>query len=203
MKPADAISVARSASDILFTQSKCFHNSPAILPPALPNHQAGELLGRDIMKTQLVAITMIASLGVAGCSVDSGPKEQGGAVIGGVAGGLLGSTIGHGSGRAAATILGAAFGAIVGAGIGRSLDDQDRERAYEAAQEGLVEGRVTEWENPRTRHRGRFVVVRTFHDRRAYLCRDFQHTIWVGGEPELIEGTACEFPDGSWHVVES
>jgi surface antigen len=45
--------------------------------------------------------------------------------------------------------------------------------------------------------------VRTFHDPRDYLCRDFRHTMWVGGEPEVIEGTACQFPDGSWRVVDS
>jgi surface antigen len=155
------------------------------------------------MKSKSVAVLTIAGFLLAGCSADSGPKEQGGAVIGGVAGGLIGSTIGHGRGRAAATILGAAFGAILGAGIGRSLDDADRERAYYAAQEGLVEGRVKVWNNPGTGHRGRFVVVRTFHDPRDYLCRDFRHTMWVGGEPEVIEGTACQFPDGSWRVVDS
>ena len=154
------------------------------------------------MKSKSIAVLAGAALVLAGCAADSGPKEQGGAVIGGVAGGLLGSTIGHGNGQAAATILGAAFGAIVGAGIGRSLDDADRERAYYAAQRGLIENRVEVWENPRTRHRGRFVVVRSFRDDRAYLCRDFQHTIWVDGEPELVEGTACEFPDGSWRVVD-
>ena len=155
------------------------------------------------MKSKSVTVVTIAAFVLAGCAADSGPKEHGGAVIGGVAGGLIGSTIGHCNGRVAATILGAAFGAILGAGIGRSLDDADRERAYAAAERGLVEGRVEVWENPRTRHRGRFVVVRTFHDDRAYLCRDFQHTMWTDGEPELVEGTACQFPDGSWHVVES
>src|SRR6478752_1185140 len=127
------------------------------------------------MKSKSVAVLTIAGFLLAGCSYDSGPKEQGGAVIGGVAGGLIGSTIGHGNGRVAATILGAAFGAILGAGIGRSLDDVDRERAYEAAQRGLIDGRAEEWDNPESGHRGRFVVVRTFHDRRAYLCRDFRH----------------------------
>jgi surface antigen len=155
------------------------------------------------MASKSAAAAAILALLLAGCAPDSGPKETSGAVIGGVAGGLLGNTIGHGKGRAAATILGAAFGAIVGAGVGRSFDDADRERAYHAAQRGLVEGRVQVWENPRTRRRGRFVIVRSYHDHRAYLCRDFQHKIWVDGEPELIEGTACEFPDGSWRVVES
>ena len=43
-----------------------------------------------------------------------GPKETGGAVIGGVAGGLIGSTVGHGNSQVAATVLGAALGAVVG-----------------------------------------------------------------------------------------
>jgi surface antigen len=154
------------------------------------------------MTLKSIAAVTTAALFLAGCAADSGPKEQGGAVVGGLAGGLLGSTVGHGNGQAAATILGAAFGAIVGAGIGRSLDDADREYAYHAAQRGLVEGRVEVWENRRTHHRGRFVVVRTFHNHRAWLCRDYAHTIWIDGEPEVVEGTACEYPDGSWRVYE-
>ena len=79
------------------------------------------------------AAVAMASLALAGCAQDSGPKETSGAVIGGIAGGLLGNTIGHGKGRAAATILGAALGAVVGGKVGRSLDDEDRNYGYGAA----------------------------------------------------------------------
>jgi surface antigen len=102
------------------------------------------------------AAVAMASLVLAGCAQDSGPKETSGAIIGGVAGGLLGNTIGHGKGRAAATILGAALGAVVGGKVGRSLDDEDRNYAYGAATRSFTSGREITWENPDSGHRGRF-----------------------------------------------
>ena len=145
------------------------------------------------------AMTIIAVL-LAGCAADSGPKETSGALIGGVAGGLLGNTIGHGNGRAAATIFGAALGAIVGAELGRSMDERDREFAERAADRSLRRNRMEAWENPETGHRGRFRPIRTY-ERDGVECRDFEHTIWVRGEPELVEGTACEMANGSWRVA--
>ena len=93
------------------------------------------------MQSKSVAIVAVPGLLLARLCQDAGPKETGGAVVGGVAGGLLGNTIGHGKGRAAATILGAALGAVVGGAVGRELDDNDRERAYYAAQRSFESGR--------------------------------------------------------------
>ncbi len=152
------------------------------------------------MTTKAIAIVTIAGLLLSGCAADSGPKETSGAILGGVAGGLIGSTIGEGRGRTAATIIGAALGAVVGAELGRSLDERDREFAYMAADRGLRTNRVEYWNNPKTGHKGRFRPVRSYQ-RDDLACRDFEHTIWVKGEPELIEGTACEQPDGSWEVI--
>ncbi|MCB1378192.1 MAG: glycine zipper 2TM domain-containing protein [Alphaproteobacteria bacterium] len=152
------------------------------------------------MNHRTIAIVTAVALTLGGCAADSGPRETSGAVIGGVAGGLLGNTIGHGNGRAAATIIGAALGAVVGAEIGRSLDERDREYAYLAADRGLRSNRVEYWKNPQSGHRGEFRPRRSF-ERDGGMCRDFEHTIWVRGEPELIEGTACEMADGSWRVV--
>ncbi len=149
---------------------------------------------------QLPATLAVATL-LAACAVDAGPKEAGGAVVGGVAGGLLGSTIGDGRGNAAATILGASLGAIVGGAVGRELDDQDRDRAYFAAQAALADGEPEEWENPATGHRGRFAPKRSYYNSRRVLCRDFEHRVWIEGEPEIVEGTACQQADGSWRVV--
>ena len=148
----------------------------------------------------MVATLLCAGL-MAGCAADSGPKETSGAVIGGVAGGLLGSTVGSGNSRVAATVLGAALGAVVGGAVGRSLDEADREYAYMAANEALLDGEEEEWENPQTGHRGRFVPRKSYYNAQRSLCRDFEHTIWVSGEPEVVEGTACQLADGSWRVV--
>ena len=153
------------------------------------------------MQSKSVVLVAAAGFLLAGCAADAGPKQTGGAVVGGVAGGLLGNTIGHGKGRAAATILGAALGAVVGGAVGRGLDDNDRERAYAAAQRSFETGREASWDNPSSGHRGRFRPRRSYRDDNERMCRDFEHTIWVDGEPELIEGTACETRDGSWRVV--
>ena len=96
--------------------------------------------------------------------------------------------------------LGATFGAIAGSQIGRSLDEQDREYAYAAAERSLRSNRVEYWENRQSGHRGRFRPHRTYQGE-AGMCRDFEHTIWIDGEPELVEGTACEAPDGSWRTI--
>ena len=101
----------------------------------------------------------------------------------------------------AATVLGAALGAVVGGAVGRSLDDADREYAYQAANEALLDGEEEEWENPQSGHRGRFVPRKSYYNAQRALCRDFEHTILVGGEPEVVEGTACQLADGSWRVV--
>lgn len=152
------------------------------------------------MKRGAITIVALAGLLLAGCSADSGPRETSGAVIGGLTGGLIGNAVGRGDGRVATTVIGAALGAIVGASIGRDMDERDREYAYLAAERGLRGNRVEYWKNPRSGYRGRFRPVRTY-ERDTVRCRDFEHTIWVRGEPELIEGTACETGDGSWKVV--
>ena len=151
------------------------------------------------MMIKTYAVVALAGLVLAGCAADSGPKETSGALIGGVAGGLLGNTIGKG--RAAATILGAALGAVVGGKVGRSLDDEDRNYAYGAATRSFSSGRVITWENPESGHRGRFRPRRSYQGDDG-LCREFDHTIWVDGEPDVIEGTACQTPDGRWRVVD-
>ena len=152
------------------------------------------------MKIKAITLAAIAGLTLAGCSADSGPRETSGALIGGVTGGLLGNAIGRGSGRGAATIVGAALGAVLGASVGRDLDERDREYAYLAADRGLRSNRVEYWKNPQSGRRGKFRPIRTY-DRDGDMCRDFEHTIWVNGEPELVEGTACEMADGSWRVA--
>lgn len=152
------------------------------------------------MMIKTYAAVAMTGLMLAGCAQDSGPKETSGAVIGGVAGGLLGSTVGDGKGQVAATVLGAALGAVVGGKIGRSLDDEDRNYAYGAATRSFTSGREVTWENPDSGHRGRFRPVSSFQHQ-GQPCREFNHTIWVDGEPEVIEGTACQTPDGRWRVV--
>jgi surface antigen len=150
------------------------------------------------MKMMRYAAIALTGLVLAGCSEYSGPRERSGALIGGVTGGILGSAIGDGD--AGATILGAALGAVIGGSVGRDLDAEDKRYAYRAADRSFRSGRYAAWENPNTGHRGQ-IKLRRSYERNDRTCRDFDHTIWVDGDPQLIEGTACEMADGSWRVV--
>lgn len=152
------------------------------------------------MKVRIATIVVATGLLLAGCAADSGPRETSGAVIGGVAGGLLGNAVGRGDGRVATTLIGAILGAIIGASIGRDMDERDREFAYLAAETGLRYNREERWRNPDTGYHGRFRPVRSYA-RGPRLCRDFEHTIWFRGRPELIEGTACRTRSGEWQVI--
>lgn len=156
------------------------------------------------MTVRFAAAAAIATtLLLAACSPDAGPRESSGAVIGGLSGGVLGNIAGQGlggGGRLATTAFGAALGAIIGGQIGRDMDERDRQYAYETANLSLRENRMQRWNNPNNGHRGEFRPRRSYM-RNGFWCRDFTHTIWVGGEPDYVEGTACQSPDGSWHVV--
>jgi surface antigen len=158
--------------------------------------------GKDqsMNRKSLIASACFA-LALAGCAAEPwGPRQTSGAVIGGVAGGLLGNTVGHGSGKVLATALGASIGALVGSEIGRSLDEADRERMYYAADRSLRSGAPEDWANEANGHRGMFEPGPIYH-RKAEVCRNFTHTIWIKGRPEVARGTACQLPDGSWHIV--
>ena len=45
------------------------------------------------------------------------------------------------------------------------------------------------------------VVPGPYYDRRGLRCREYSHTISVGGRREIARGTACRNPDGSWTAV--
>ncbi len=148
----------------------------------------------------LVVCSVVMPL--AGCLTnDRGNKELAGGIAGGVAGGALGSTVGSGSGRVLATAAGATIGYLIGSQIGRSLDEQDQERAYAAAQNSFATGRTTRWTNKQTGHYGTVDPTPSFTSQTGQNCRKFSHTMWVKGENEAVDGTACQQQDGTWQIV--
>lgn len=147
-----------------------------------------------------LAAMLIATLMLAGCGADGPNKQEAGLGIGALAGGLLGSTVGKGGGRAAATIVGAVLGGVVGSEIGRSMDKQDRMLAQQAEYDALERGgsgRARVWRNERNGNYGEIVPSRPYR-RGSYDCRDYTHTVYIGGRPEIMRGTACRNPDGTW-----
>lgn len=158
--------------------------------------------------SQLVIALFAAGLAIAGCARGQGPStgEAVGGAAGAVAGGLAGSQIGSGSGRLIATGTGAVLGALVGSQLGKYLTQGDERRITRTTGEALENnktGETSTWENPDTGHRGRVTPTETYQRSDGTYCREYQHTIYIDGQPKEAYGTACRQPDGSWKIVET
>ena len=155
------------------------------------------------LKYVLVAVL---GLSVAGCANNSeyGTKETVGTVLGGVGGAVAGAQFGSGSGQLVATAAGALIGAFIGNQAGKSLDRADKAYAYRAEQDALERtpsGSEVTWSNPDSGNHGTIKPVQTYQNSQGRYCREYTHTVFVGGEPQEAYGRACRQPDGSWEVV--
>jgi surface antigen len=157
----------------------------------------------EMARTPALLTVAVVSLSLVACSGPGPNRAETGLGIGALAGGLLGSTVGSGGGRVAATLVGAVIGGIVGSEIGRSLDEQDRRLAIEAEYDALERGgsgRARVWRSERDGTYGEIVPSRPYR-RGGYDCRDYTHTIYNDGRPEVMRGTACRNPDGTWQAA--
>jgi surface antigen len=147
------------------------------------------------MKKLTVASLSLSFL-LGGCA--SITNEGVGTLSGGVIGGLLGSQFGGGSGKVAAAAGGALLGAFLGGQIGKSMDKVDRMQMQNAL-ETAPTGREVTWSNPDTGHRYAVQPTRTYY-RDRLPCRQYTTRAWIDGKNEVIHGTACRQPNGSWQV---
>jgi surface antigen len=159
------------------------------------------------MKFVRVTVVAFATSSLGACAgnpqTGAGPNENTGTLLGAVTGAVVGSQFGRGGGRVASTVAGAAIGGLIGNQIGAALDDADRARAYEAqmqALEGGASGSPVSWRNPDSGRYGT-VVPGPAYQRSAMTCRQYTHTIYIDGRPQVARGTACRNPDGSWTAV--
>lgn len=157
------------------------------------------------MKKLILLTAMIASVGLAGCESmqGAGTKQTVGTAGGAVIGGILGSRVGGGSGQLWATGAGALIGALVGSEIGKSLDRADRGYLADANQRAHSApiGESISWNNPESGNYGTVTPTRDGRDNSGAYCREYQQTIYVGGQQETGYGTACQQPDGTWKIV--
>jgi surface antigen len=163
-------------------------------------HRAGE--GRKTATLRNGALALVALTALAGCQSYGGPREGVGALGGAVAGGVLGSQIGEGSGQVLATVGGAVIGGLLGAEIGRQLDQQAQQRYYAAQYQALESGRPgapVAWQSPSGPY-GQVVPSQPYQIN-SLVCRDYQSTVYIDGRPEVLTGTACRQPDGTWRNV--
>jgi surface antigen len=129
-------------------------------------------------------------------------NTTGGTLLGAGAGALAGNQFGHGSGKLATTVLGGILGAFAGNSIGRSIDENDLRYAHRASQQAFESGpsnKPVRWQNPDNGNYGT-ITPQTAYDANGTVCREYQQTIVVGGQPQNAYGRACRQPDGSWKV---
>jgi surface antigen len=152
------------------------------------------------MNARNTVVIGLVGLLLAGCAGEPGEKTGAGIVGGALAGGAIGALAG-GGGRS--VVAGAILGGLVGGVIGNALDEEDRRRAYAAELQALEyggPGAPVSWEGQRGA-RGT-IVAGPPHARGQYQrCRDYTHTIYVQGRPEVARGVACRNPDGSWSPI--
>jgi surface antigen len=149
-------------------------------------------------------ITICVAACAATPDTGQGAKENTGTLLGAVAGGLIGSQFGGGTGeRVAAGLAGAAIGGMIGNRIGANMDDEDRRLAYEAQVQALESGRsgtAVPWRNPDSGRYGSVVPGRAYQAN-GLQCREYAHTIYIEGRPQVARGKACRNPDGTWTAV--
>ena len=151
----------------------------------------------SIRTTAALSLTAVV---LAGCAGDPGPRTVSGAAGGALVGGAIGALTGGGTGN---IVAGAIAGGLVGGVIGNALDEEDRRRAYAAEMQALEyggPGTPVSWQGQRGA-RGT-IVPGPYHARGQYQrCRDYSHTIYIQGRPEVARGVACRNPDGTWSPI--
>jgi surface antigen len=133
----------------------------------------------------------------------TGGGELFGTLVGAALGGLVGSQIGGGTGNKVAIGAGVVAGGYLGNKVGKSMDCQDQQYHYDTTQNALETqkvGQTSIWTNPDSGNKGEVTPTRTYTSD-GQPCRDFTQTIYVDGENEEVQGTACRQEDGTWQVT--
>ncbi len=152
-----------------------------------------------------MAVVTVLAVGLAACSgTGPGPKQTGGAILGGVGGAVAGAQFGKGTGRLAAVAAGTLLGALIGSEVGSSLDRADKMAMAQTTQSTLETaptGTAASWRNPDSGHYGTVTPTNTYQNSSGQYCREFSQTVNIGGRSEEAYGTACRQPDGTWQIV--
>ena len=147
---------------------------------------------------RLALLPVVAVLG--GCAGENHPGmgEVLGTVGGAVLGGVAGNKVGDGSGQKLATVIGAMAGGLAGNWIGKNVDENVRRKAAAAETRALDTGETITWaEGPDT---GTVEIVRSGRNDQGETCREFSHTVQIGGREEQAYGIACRDAAGDWKI---
>ena len=144
-------------------------------------------------------LALLAALPLLGACETNPSKQDIGMATGAILGGVLGNQVGHGAGRTVATIGGAALGAFLGSNIGKKMDHEDQLKASRAL-ERSPDGRSSSWRNPNNGQIYSVTPTRTY-DGPSGPCREFTTVTEIDDREEVVHGTACRQPDGSWRAA--
>ena len=148
-----------------------------------------------MIATRLLAATFALTV-LAACETPPS-KQEIGTATGAVLGGVIGHQIGSGRGNTLATIGGAALGGYLGNRIGRNMDRADQARTTQALDQS-ADGEATTWRNGESGAHYSVTPTRTYRGDSGGRCRDFTSVAQVDGRNEVVHGTACRQPDGTW-----
>lgn len=154
---------------------------------------------------RVVAPLVAASVLLAGCATDYGPKQGAGGLLGGIGGAVAGAQFGKGRGQLVGVGVGTLLGAMIGTEVGKSLDRADyayMQRTQQYSFERVPSGYATNWRNPDSGHYGAVTPLAAYQTPGGQYCREFHQSVIVGGQHQEAYGTACRMPDGSWRVVQ-
>jgi surface antigen len=149
-----------------------------------------------------LSILLLTSALSTGCQSGSYTGSISNETVGTVGGAAVGAVVGTALAKndAAGAILGAAIGGVVGNRIGANMDDATRVRYEEAQNRALEYGVPEEWENEERGDHGRVSAGRTYYQG-SQTCRPFDSEVWISGRGEMLRGTACRDPDGTWSQI--
>ena len=117
---------------------------------------------------------------IAGCT--PGNNTMGSTVAGAALGGAGSAALFHGSTRPEAIIAGTVVGGVAGNLVGQNMDKQQVSQ-QQSAGPMIIHDHEHYYDNP-------------------HNCKRYTQTIYINGRPKQTSGIACQYRDGSWHVIQ-
>ncbi|KQZ94209.1 hypothetical protein ASD64_04890 [Mesorhizobium sp. Root157] len=120
--------------------------------------------------------------------------------LGGTSMGASGSGPAANTGRVGATVISAMGGGLVSGSIGSGLSEREKRSGLEAEYKALeytAGGKPVTWKGDQANHYGEVVAAQPYRVG-SQDCRQYTHTVFVGGPAMSARGTACRNADGSW-----
>src|SRR3990167_9165627 len=152
------------------------------------------------MKKLFINMTLLAMIGLAGCSSNPSDENTG---IGAASGAVLGG-LGAIAFRGHAVAIGASMvgGAIIGGLIGHSMDNTDH-AASATAMKNNSTNQTTQWVNANTHTTYTMTPTSGFFTIDGNPnCRKFHFTsTCAAGKTKNSTGTACLTQDGAWRTI--